>query len=53
MLDGEIVKHLDREAERLKMEFSGVAVTRTDVVRIALNEWVSMRKNKDTDKESE
>jgi hypothetical protein len=40
-LDGAIVKQLDAAAERLTAERPGLAVTRTDVVRIAIHEWLA------------
>jgi predicted transcriptional regulator len=43
VLDSDLVKSLDDEAERLSKERQGLAVRRTDVVRMALYEWVTAR----------
>jgi hypothetical protein len=42
-LEGAVVNQLDAEADRLAAERPGLVVTRTDVVRIALHEWLAQR----------
>jgi len=43
VLDPALVKALDKEAERLSAERKGLTVRRTDVIRMALNEWIAGR----------
>jgi hypothetical protein len=45
-LDGGLILALDEEAKALMSERPGLSVTRTDVIRIALNEWVAARTSK-------
>jgi hypothetical protein len=43
VLDSDLVRTLDDEAERLSKERQGLAVRRTDVIRMALYDWLSSR----------
>ena len=42
-IDGTIAKSLDTIAEKMSAERPGLAITRTDVVRVALNEWLAVK----------
>ena len=42
-LDGGVVKQLDAEAEKLTTERPGLTVTRTDIVRMAIHEFLTIR----------
>lgn len=45
-LDGALILALDQEAERIAAERPGLTLTRTDVVRVALHEWLTSRSPK-------
>jgi len=41
--DGAFVLALDEEAERIAAERPGMTLTRADVIRIGLHEWLALR----------
>ncbi len=43
-LDGALMLALDDMAEQMSRERPGLTLTRTDVVRVALHEWLADRK---------
>jgi hypothetical protein len=45
-IEGAMAKSLDEIAEKMSAERPGLAITRTDVVRVALNEWLAGRSTK-------
>lgn len=45
-VDGALVQALDGEAERISGERPGMRLTRADIVRIALNEWLASRSHR-------
>ena len=42
-VDGALIQRLDGEADRISSERPGMRLTRADVVRIALHEWLASR----------
>lgn len=42
-VDGALIQRLDGEADRISAERPGMRLTRADVVRIALHEWLALR----------